>query len=144
MLKDFLHENIFILDKVQSWEDAIQEAGKPLVEQGVIEQRYIQAMIQSVYKNGPYMIIMPKIALAHARPEDGVISNGISFCKLNTPVEFPENNMVDIIVVLAANENSSHLELMSELADLLVDDEKISIVRLAKDIDSIIEILFSE
>ena len=101
-------------------------------------------MINSVYKNGPYMIIMPHIALAHARPEDGVNENGISFLKLKIPVIFPQENDVDIIIVLAAKEDEGHLELMAELADLLVDDEKTEAIRRAHNKNQIKEILFSE
>lgn len=72
MLKELLDNNILILNRVDNWEKAIQEAAKILVRKEIIEVGYIQAMIDSVYKNGPYMIIMPKIALAHARPSDGV------------------------------------------------------------------------
>lgn len=144
MLKDFLKDNINIVDIANSWELAIEQAAEPLLKKQIITLEYIQAMINSVYKNGPYMIIMPHIALAHARPEDGVINNGISFLKLNKSVMFPEENEVDIIVVLAAKENDEHLGLMAELADLLVDDEKTLAIRHCTDKKELKEILFSE
>ena len=130
MLKEFLKNNIILTDEFDSWELAIKQASEPLLEKNIIKESYVEAMINSVYKNGPYMIIMPHIALAHARPEDGVNENGISFLKLKTPVIFPQENDVDIIIVLAAKEDEGHLELMAELADLLVDDEKTEAIRL--------------
>lgn len=117
---------------------------RTFIRKNIIKESYVEAMINSVYKNGPYMIIMPHIALAHARPEDGVNENGISFLKLKTPVIFPQENDVDIIIVLAAKEDEGHLELMAELADLLVDDEKTEAIRRAHNKNQIKEILFSE
>ena len=116
MLKEFLKNNIILTDEFDSWELAIKQASEPLLE-----------------KN-----------MAHARPEDGVNENGISFLKLKTPVIFPQENDVDIIIVLAAKEDEGHLELMAELADLLVDDEKTEAIRCAHNKNQIKEILFSE
>lgn len=144
MLKEFLKNNIILTDEFDSWELAIKQASEPLLEKNIIKESYVEAMINSVYKNGPYMIIMPHIALAHARPEDGVNKNGISFLKLKIPVIFPQENDVDIIIVLAAKEDEGHLELMAELADLLVDDEKTEAIRRAHNKNQIKEILFSE
>lgn len=144
MLKEFLKNNIILTDEFDSWELAIKQASEPLLEKNIIKESYVEAMINSVYKNGPYMIIMPHIALAHARPEDGVNENGISFLKLKTLVIFPQENDVDIIIVLAAKEDEGHLELMAELADLLVDDEKTEAIRRAHNKNQIKEILFSE
>lgn len=144
MLKEFLKNNIILTDEFDSWELAIKQASEPLLEKNIIKESYVEAMINSVYKNGPYMIIMPHIALAHARPEDGVNENGNSFLKLKIPVIFPQENDVDIIIVLAAKEDEGHLELMAELADLLVDDEKTEAIRRAHNKNQIKEILFSE
>lgn len=144
MLKEFLKNNIILTDEFDSWELAIKQASEPLLEKNIIKESYVEAMINSVYKNGPYMIIMPHIALAHARPEDGVNENGISFLKLKIPVIFPQENDVDIIIVLAAKEDEGHLELMAELADLLVDDEKTEAIRRAHNKNQIKKILFSE
>ena len=144
MLKEFLKNNIILTDEFDSWELAIKQASEPLLEKNIIKESYVEAMINSVYKNGPYMIIMPHIALAHAIPEDGVNENGISFLKLKIPVIFPQENDVDIIIVLAAKEDEGHLELMAELADLLVDDEKTEAIRRAHNKNQIKEILFSE
>lgn len=144
MLKEFLKNNIILTEEFDSWELAIKQASEPLLEKNIIKESYVEAMINSVYKNGPYMIIMPHIALAHARPEDGVNENGISFLKLKIPVIFPQENDVDIIIVLAAKEDEGHLELMAELADLLVDDEKTEAIRRAHNKNQIKEILFSE
>ena len=50
------------------WEDAIRKAGNVLVTAGSIDTSYIEHMIQSVKTLGPYIVIMPGFALAHAAP----------------------------------------------------------------------------
>ena len=39
------------------WEDAIRQAAAPLRDAGDIEQSYIEGMIESVHKNGPYFVL---------------------------------------------------------------------------------------
>ncbi len=144
MLKEYLQDNIKIIDSTTSWENAIELAAQPLLKDNLITKDYVDAMINSVHKNGSYIIVMPQIALAHARPEDGVIDNGISILKLQQPITFPEDKTADIIIVLAATENSGHLDLMAELAELLIDDDKITNLRNTNSICEFKKILFSE
>ena len=58
MLKEFLKNNIILTDEFDSWELAIKQASEHLLEKNIIKESYVEAMINSVYKNGPYMIIM--------------------------------------------------------------------------------------
>ncbi len=144
MLKEYLKDNIKIINSIDSWENAIQVSAQPLLKNNLITKDYVEAMINSVHKNGSYIIVMPQIALAHARPEDGVIGNGISILKLQQPITFPEDKPADIIITLAATENSGHLDLMAELAELLIDDDKISNLRNTNTTGEFKKILFSE
>ncbi len=144
MLKEYLKDNIKIINSIDSWENAIQVSAQPLLKNNLITKDYVDAMINSVHKNGSYIIVMPQIALAHARPEDGVIGNGISILKLQQPITFPEDKSADIIITLAATENSGHLDLMAELAELLIDDDKISNLRNTNTTGEFKKILFSE
>ncbi|MDQ0203885.1 PTS sugar transporter subunit IIA [Pectinatus haikarae] len=135
MIAEYLKDNLSLLDSVNSWEESIAAASEVLVNKKVISELYVQAMIDNVNKNGSYIVIVPQVALAHARPDNGVIKTGISLLKLNKPVMFPEGKSVNIVVVLAANEEKNHLELMSELADLFIDDKKIENIISAASVD---------
>jgi PTS system mannitol-specific IIA component/PTS system ascorbate-specific IIA component len=77
--------------------------------------------------------------LAHAREDKGVLKTGLSLLKLNRPVMFPEEKLVSVIMVLAAKEEKNHLELMSELADIFIDDKKVKNIRLSLSIEAIQE-----
>ena len=57
--------------KVDRWEDAVRAAGRMLLDCGAVEERYIEAMVETAKDLGPYIVIAPGIAIPHARPEDG-------------------------------------------------------------------------
>lgn len=70
MLKDAVKGRVNIVENVNDWKEAITLAAKPLVEDGSVENSYIDAMIANVNKFGTYIVIAPKVAMPHSRPED--------------------------------------------------------------------------
>ena len=106
------------------WEDAIRQAAAPLRDAGDIEQSYIEGMIESVHKNGPYFVLAKGLALAHARPECGANRLALAFSTLNPPVSFGagDNDPGRLIITLAATDPDSHIDLLGELAEVLMDD----------------------
>ena len=61
-------QNIQIGLEAKDWKEAIRIASVPLVKCGSIEEPYVENMISSVETLGPYIVIMPQFALAHAAP----------------------------------------------------------------------------
>lgn len=128
-LEDLLIEDCIELDVVvDNWEEAIRKGGELLERCGYINKEYINAMISSVKELGPYVVIAPGIAMPHARPESGVKRLGLSIIVLRKPVFFghPENDPVKIVVTLCATDNSSHLSILSKLAQILQNKEFIN------------------
>ena len=123
MLKDVLIEkNIQIQDEIDGWEAAIETASFPLLESGKIEQGYVNRMIQNVHELGPYIVISPQIAIAHARPDGTVNEISLSLLKLDTPVNFSEgDHEASLIFVLAAVDHEQHLDILRDLATKLGD-----------------------
>ena len=69
VLAPYLHqlltkEHIQLEVEADDWRDAIHKSAEPLVQDGYIDARYINAMIKNVETNGPY-IVMGKIGRAH-------------------------------------------------------------------------------
>lgn len=139
MLKDMLRNNIKVIDEVSSWEEAIKIASAPLKDGGFIKEEYISAMLENVVKNGPYIVIMPGIAMPHSRPENGVLKTGMSLLKLSKNVMFPEEKEVSLIFVLATTDPNTHLSLISELTNLLMDDESLEKMFSAKSQEEVLE-----
>lgn len=140
MIKELLESNIQILPQVDSWEEAIMIASRPLLEKGYIESRYIDTMISKVNELGFYIVLSEDVAMPHSRPEDGVLKMGMSLLKLDTPAKFGNNN-IQIVITLAAKDNESHIDALTNLVELLNDDEKIEKIKLAKTNQEILEII---
>jgi PTS system mannitol-specific IIA component len=141
MLGEYLKNNIYFLDEVSSWEESIKVAADPLLNKGFITPKYIQDMIDNVNINGPYIVIVPGIAMPHARNEGGVIKTGISLLKLKKPVLFPEGNEVNILIVLAAEDSTGHLDLISDLSSILIDEDVMSKFRISDNAEDIINFI---
>lgn len=90
MLKNAVKGRVNIVENVNDWKEAITLAAKPLVEDGSVENSYIDAMIANVNKFGTYIVIAPKVAMPHSRPEDGVNKNCVSLLKVNEGVLLKE------------------------------------------------------
>ncbi len=132
--------SINLKNSVDTWEDSIREAATPLLKDGSIEASYIDAMIENVLVNGPYIVIAPNIAMPHARCERGALKSAISVLKLNEPVMYPEDMEVKLIICLAAKDQNEHLDAISNLADFFMDDNKVEKVMHTKNVSEIAEV----
>lgn len=120
-------EDIQIGVQADHWEDAIRKTSQILLGKGAIEQSYVDSMIRVLKESGPYIVLSKHVALAHTRPEFGANRMALSFSTLKTPVEFGSDlfDPIKLIITLAATDADSHIDLMSELADVLLDEEKV-------------------
>ena len=146
MLQDVLDDrNILIGESCETWREAIEAVSLPLLRQETIKESYVEAMIAAVEEFGPYIVIGKHVALAHARPEDGVNELGVSVALLDKPVEFgnKETDPVKIIFCLAAVDSFSHLNIMKNLVNLINDEGKLNKLIESKDVHSFKEVLFS-
>ncbi|NOQ39673.1 MAG: hypothetical protein GQ562_05080 [Anaerolineales bacterium] len=128
-----------------SWEDAVREVGKLMVDTGVVENRYIEGMIATTRELGPYIVIAPGVAIPHSRPEDGVISTCLAFAKLRTPVNFgnKENDPVKILFALGALDHTQHVEALKQIAEILSDEKKFEQLLDAGTVETVSAILFN-
>ncbi len=145
VLKDLLRRDAIKLRvKAENWEEAIRKSGEMLLKLDYIEEKYIDAMIQTVHKLGPYIVIAPGIALAHARPEEGVIKTSFSLITLEDPVQFgnKDNDPVNLVVTIAALDHNSHIKAISELIDIIGNKEKYKIITSSNDLNEVFELLY--
>jgi mannitol/fructose-specific phosphotransferase system IIA component (Ntr-type) len=122
MLSELITSDMIQLtDEQLNWEQAIQLAAKPLLEQGKIEDSYIEAMINKVKQYGAFIHIGKNIALPHARPEDGVNELGMSLLKTSEPVLLldDEKHAITLFICLAAVDNDAHLRALASLTKIL-------------------------
>ena len=127
MIKEMLKkENIQIIHRVADWKDAIRVSLQPLVAGGYVELRYIDGVIDSTIKYGPYFVLTEDVALIHGRPEQGVIKKQLAVTLLREAVHFSEDGYpVRLLVALAASDSESHIDVMKVLASIFMEEDKI-------------------
>ena len=142
MLSDYLNENMIKLQvKAEDWEDAVRQGGKLLIDAGFCEERYVDAMVEAVKTMGPYMVMAPGLALAHARPEDGVLGLGMSVITLEAPVEFGSevNDPVSLIISFGGVDHESHIGMLQALARFLMVEENQDFLRNATSVPEVLD-----
>ncbi|WP_235665054.1 PTS sugar transporter subunit IIA, partial [Clostridioides difficile] len=142
MLSEITNETLVkIKVKAKNWEEAIRQSASVLVENNKVTEGYVDAMINSAKASGPYIVITKHVALPHARPEAGSKEIAIGIATLDSPIEFgnAENDPVKYVFCLSAIDNNSHLRAMSELVELLEEDEFFKVLDSAKEAKEIID-----
>lgn len=134
-LLDLLNEKTIRLNaEAADWPESVRLAGVLLVDTGAVSPSYVDAMVRVVEELGPYMVVAPGIALAHARPEDGVKRMCMSLVRLASPVEFGSeaNDPVDLVFAFGAVDKNAHIEVLKDLATFLQYKEAVAALRCCK------------
>ena len=110
-----------------SWEEAIRLACKPLEADGTVEPTYAEQIIACVHEYGPYIVLLPNIAMPHANQKGGGVNGtAISFMKTARPVSFvpgdPEKDAT-LFFTLASTDSAVHLQNMRKLSELLMNEQ---------------------
>jgi mannitol operon transcriptional antiterminator len=101
----------------KDYKEALYMSASPLIHEAKVTESYVKKIIENIDHLGPYIVVSDLIAISHARPEDGVLDNGISALILENPVIFPNDKPVKIIFTLAAVNSEMHLKLLSLLSE---------------------------
>ena len=109
-------QNIKIVKDMNSWEEAVFEAGKILKNNGYIKEKYIYEMIEKIKELGMYMMIGDGIILPHADIGENVIKTGISYLQLKKSVLF-QNIEIKHIFALASCDKKEHIKGLLELKE---------------------------
>lgn len=132
------------VDHYDTWQDAIYGVAQPMLDDGTIEKSYLDSIVLNVNTYGPYIVILPDVAMPHATlGGKGVHDTAIGFCKVEKPVEFvpgDESKNARLFFILAAVDDHEHLKNMQMLSDLLLIDGIIDDLLKAKTGDDLLEI----
>lgn len=138
MLKYFLDQGLvkYSDKEITDWKEAVAESCQLLLDKKLIDQSYVHEIIQCVEEHGPYIVIVPKVAMPHSSAySEGVYGTAISFTKMKRPIQFDqEEKSASLFFTLAAKNVDQHMENIQKLSELLMIDGLID--RLA-DTDSI-------
>lgn len=132
-LQELLEERINFVESVDDWKHGIRVSSEGLLKDGCIESKYVDAMIESVEKIGPYMVLCDGLVMPHSRPENGALKSSMSFLKVERGVLFPDTEEpVTLFFTLAAVDSDGHLEAMMKLAEVIDNAEKFESLKKAK------------
>lgn len=139
-----LEKQAILLDvTAKDWEHAVRICGEILVKMGKVDPSYVDAMINNIHELGPYILIAPGVAMPHARPEDGVIQEGISVVVLKEEVAFKPGKEVKVLIGLAALNSESHIDILQKIAEVISKEDSIKRLENATEYDEILQ-LFDE
>jgi PTS system ascorbate-specific IIA component len=129
--------------EADDWRAAVRLAGAALAESGATLPGYGDEMVRMIEEHGPYIVIAPGLALAHARPGPDVLADGLAVVTLRTPVPFghPHNDPVSVVVGLSVVSVGDHLESIAQLANVFNDPRVIPALSAATSAAEVMQIM---
>lgn len=116
-LKDILTiDNVIRVNKNIVWKEAIRIASEPLLITKSITSKYVQAMIDLVEEHGAYIVLKNKIAIAHAKPEEGANRLNVSLLINRKKIYFDEKIGVHFLFVLSSPNPKAHLQILKDIS----------------------------
>lgn len=128
MLTYFLENDLvrYSDKEITDWREAIQESCTSLLEKEIINQTYVDEIIDCVNEHGPYIVIVPEVAMPHSSEKsEGVFGTAISFTKLKKAVAFEsedEDKSAILFFTLAAKNPEEHMNNIQNLSELLMTE----------------------
>ena len=125
------------------WRDLVRQSAALLERDGIVTADYVEAIFASFARNGNYMVIAPRVLLAHARPEEGALRTGLSLITTSEDVALGDDAGVPVrlFFTLAAADSSEHLDLLTRLAEVLVDEASFQELLTTTDSDRVLQML---
>lgn len=143
MISKFIKQDFIQFNRGKiEWKKAINIVAEPLLKNNIILPSYVDAMIETVISMGDYIVIVPKVAMPHARPEKGAIGVGISFLKSDEAIYFGDNadKEVFLVICLATNDNEKHLSLLQQISLLIDEEEKVNQLLATSNVEEFIQL----
>lgn len=120
-------------------EDAIEEAGRLLVEVGAVDPSYLAAMHERETSVSTYM--GNGLAIPHGTNEakSAIRHTAISFVRYAEPIDWKGQPAEFVVGIAGAGDD--HLSLLSQLAGVFTDDDQIGRLRAAESVDEVLAML---
>lgn len=137
MKKVLSEANVILGAEIENKEEAIRFAGQVLVDNGYVMPEYIPDMLQREESVSTY--IGNQIAIPHGidGSQEHIIYSGISFVQVPNGVSFGPGKEAKILIGIAGK-NDEHLEILSNIATVLSDQENVEKLVQAKSKNEII------
>lgn len=147
MLRYFYENQLIKImsEQPQDWEEAIRFSGEIMKENGLVTDKYINDVIRDVHEYGPYIVIVPNVAMPHSSAEnEGVLGTGIGFTVMPEIVSFEEGNPekdAKLFFMLAAKDGDAHMKNIADLSEMLMEDGMIDDLMGIKSMDDYVAVM---
>lgn len=122
-------QSIKITSDRLNWQDALARAIALLEADGRVHHSYLTEVLSANQQLGPYFVIAPQIAIAHAAPSESVLETGFALLKLQSPVASGSlNDPVSLLFAFSAVDSDSHLSLLAQFAQVMSTPGKVNLL----------------
>ena len=135
-----LQRNAIRLDEhAAGRDDAIRRCGGVLVEVGAVDQAYVEAMLAREQSISTY--VGEGVAIPHGTlgGKSAVRRDALAVVRFPETVDW-DGNPVTVCVAIAA-QGDGHVDLLAELAEILLDEDRAKALREATDPDQVMSLL---
>ena len=117
-------ETIELKASLDSQEEAIRRAGTLLVENGHVEERYIDSMFER--EKSVSTFIGNAVAIPHGTGDSKqwVTMSGLSVITVPEGVEYGDGNVAKLVIGIAGK-GDEHLEILSRIATVCEDEDNV-------------------
>ena len=117
-------ETIELRARVSSRDEAIRRAGRLLVENGNVEERYVDSMFEREKSVSTFM--GNAVAIPHGTNDSKqwVARSGLSVITLPEGVEYGDGNVAKLVIGIAGK-GDEHLDLLSKIALIVSEEENV-------------------
>ena len=145
MLREFVDSGHYLfVDKADSWQEAIRLSCKSIEQDGTVDNSYAEEIIECVMKYGPYIVLMPEVAMPHSQEgAKGVHKTAIAFMKVKHRVSFDDSDpekSARLFFTLASCNPDQHLENMTKLSELLMNEALVKELLKAETVKDLLEL----
>lgn len=139
MAKVLTAKNIELNRSFKNKLEAIHAAGRILVDNGYVAEEYITSMIERDRDVSVY--IGNSLAIPHGLPESEPYINesGISVIQVPNGVDF--DGQTAYVVIGIAGKNNTHMDILSQIAIVCMEESNVQKIRTAHTKESILELL---
>ena len=113
----FTDDCIQIIAGRLSWEDILKKACQPLVEKGIVDKQYVQALISTYAAKPEYIMLRGQLLLPHLDPTMYKQKLAMSLVVVKEGVLY-QGKLIHLIVVMTTPDKTSHLPYLLELRNL--------------------------
>ncbi|MDO4679782.1 MAG: PTS sugar transporter subunit IIA [Aerococcus sp.] len=130
------------ITEVVTWSVAVQMAATPLLEHGIVDQSYVDTLIEPTNQTTDYSFLNDYFSIPHALFTTHGIKEGIALAIFPRGVIHPNGECVYFIAPIAIYNLTQHFRGINELAALSEDEQLLHQLLEEPDIDKIRSMIF--